>query len=153
MRKNLFTQNLEWALFSAINYENCHQNSFKLRTSYRSNPIHFCLRSVFCFRKNREDEFNDRLGYKITWRSEFLFDLKLSDSKIKELHERNKKLLNEADISVYDSNKKLIFTDIQPSSENKHYLDQLIRSQKEKITWQKKGRQYMAVKYPFHDIS
>ncbi len=62
-----------------------------------------------------------------------------------------KKLLNEADISVYDSNKKLIFTDIQPSSENKHYLDQLIRSQKEKITWQKKGRQYMDVKYPFHD--
>ncbi|UOE38760.1 sensor histidine kinase [Chryseobacterium oryzae] len=105
----------------------------------------------FVSEKNREDEFNDRLGYKITWRSEFLFDLKLSDSKIKELHERNKKLLNEADISVYDSNKKLIFTDIQPSSENEHYLDQLIRSQKEKITWQKKDRQYMAVKYPFHD--
>lgn len=105
----------------------------------------------FVSEKNREDEFNDRLGYKITWRSEFIFDAKIDDSKIRELHERNKKLLNEADISVYDSNKKLLFTDIQPSSKNQYYLDQLIKTKKNKITWQRKDRQYMAFKYEFDD--
>lgn len=103
----------------------------------------------FVSEKNREDEFNDRLGYKITWRSEFIFDAKISDSKIRELHERNKKLLNEADISVYDANKKLIFTDIQPSSKNQYYLDQLIKTKKNRITWQRGDRQYMAFKYEF----
>ncbi|SHL42058.1 sensor histidine kinase [Chryseobacterium polytrichastri] len=105
----------------------------------------------FVSEKNREDEFNDRLGYKITWRSEFIFDAKIDDSKIRELHERNKKLLNEADISVYDSNKKLIFTDIQPSSKNQHYLDQLIKTKKNRITWQRDDRQYMAFKYEFNN--
>ncbi|KPH11574.1 HAMP domain-containing sensor histidine kinase [Chryseobacterium sp. ERMR1:04] len=105
----------------------------------------------FVSEKNREDEFNDRLGYKITWRSEFIFDAKIDDSKIRELHERNKKLLNEADISVYDSNKKLIFTDIQPSSKNQYYLDQLIKTKKNRITWQRGDRQYMAFKYEFNN--
>lgn len=105
----------------------------------------------FVSEKNREDEFNDRLGYKITWRSEFIFDAKIDDSKIRELHERNKKLLNEADISVYDANKKLIFTDIQPSSKNQYYLDQLIKTKKNRITWQRKDRQYMAFKYEFNN--
>lgn len=105
----------------------------------------------FVSEKNREDEFNDRLGYKITWRSEFIFDAKIDDSKIRELHERNKKLLNEADISVYDSNKKLIFTDIQPSSKNQYYLDQLIKTKKNRIAWQRRDRQYMAFKYEFNN--
>lgn len=101
----------------------------------------------FVSEKNREDEFNDRLGYKIIWRSEFIFDAKINNSKIKELHERNKKMLNEADISVYDSKKELLFTDIKPSSKNQHYLDQLIRSNKNQITWHRRERQYMAFKY------
>lgn len=104
----------------------------------------------FVSEKNRENEFNDRLGYKITWRSEFLFDAKISDSKIKELHERNKKMLNEADISVYDGNKVLLFSDIKPSSKNQSHLDELIKTKKDKITWQRKGRQYMAFKYPYN---
>ncbi|KFC22525.1 HAMP domain-containing sensor histidine kinase [Epilithonimonas lactis] len=101
----------------------------------------------FVSEKNREDEFNDRLGYKIIWRSEFIFDAKINNSKIKELHERNKKMLNEADISVYNSKKELLFTDIKPSSKNQHYLDQLIRSNKNQITWHRRERQYMAFKY------
>jgi len=101
----------------------------------------------FVSEKNREDEFNDRLGYKIIWRSEFIFDAKINNSKIKELHERNKKMLNEADISVYNSKKELLFTDIKPSSKNRHYLDQLIRSNKNQITWHRRERQYMAFKY------
>ena len=104
----------------------------------------------FVSEKNREDEFNDRLGYKITWRSEFLFDAKMDDAKIRELHERNKKLLNEADISVYNSKKELIFTDIEPSSKNQYYLNQLIKTKKNRITWQRKDRQYMAFKYEFN---
>ncbi|WP_326981816.1 HAMP domain-containing sensor histidine kinase [Chryseobacterium sp. MYb264] len=105
----------------------------------------------FVSEKNREDEFNDRLGYKITWRSEFIFDANISDSKIRELHERNKKLLNEADISVYDSKKELIFTDIEPSSKNQDYLNQLIKTKKNRITWQRHDRQYMAFKYEFNN--
>ncbi|MBO6186062.1 MAG: HAMP domain-containing histidine kinase [Chryseobacterium sp.] len=105
----------------------------------------------FVSEKNREDEFNDRLGYKITWRSEFIFDANISASKIRELHERNKKLLNEADISVYNAKKELIFTDISPSSKNHYYLNQLIKTNKDKITWQRKDRQYMAFKYQFNN--
>lgn len=110
----------------------------------------FAYTLYFVSEKNREDEFNDRLGYKITWRSEFLFDAKMDDAKIRELHERNKKLLNEADISVYNSKKELIFTDIEPSSKNQYYLNQLIKTKKNRITWQRKGRQYMAFKYEFN---
>lgn len=102
--------------------------------------------------KNREDEFNDRLGYKITWRSEFIFDAKIDSAKIKELHLRNKKILNEADISVYNDKKELLFTDIPPSSKNQRYLDQLIKSGKNRITWLRRERQYMAIKYEFDDI-
>jgi len=103
----------------------------------------------FVSEKNREDEFNDRLGYKITWRSEFLFDAKISDAKIRELHQRNKTLLNEADISVYNSDKILLFSDLRPSSKNQFHLDELIKTKKEKITWQRKGRQYMAFRYNY----
>lgn len=103
----------------------------------------------FVSEKNREDEFNDRLGYKITWRSEFIFDANIDDAKIRELHERNKKILNEADISVYNAKKELIFTDIPPSSKNQDYLNKLIKTNREKITWQRKDRQYMAFKYRF----
>lgn len=105
----------------------------------------------FVSEKNREDEFNDRLAYKITWRSEFIFDANISASKIRELHQRNKKLLNEADISVYNADKKLIFTDIPPSSKNQDYLTKLIATKKNKITWQRKERQYMAFRYEFND--
>ena len=105
----------------------------------------------FVSEENREDEFNDRLGYKIIWRSEFIFDAKINNSKIKELHERNKKMLNEADISVYNSKKELLFTDIKPSSKNQHYLEQLIRSNKNQITWHRRERQYMAFKYRFDE--
>lgn len=104
----------------------------------------------FVSEKNREDEFNDRLGYKITWRSEFIFDAKIEDSKIRELHERNKKLLNEADISVYNADKSLMFSDIPPSKNNLKYLDKIIKTKRDRITWQNKDRQYMAVKYEFN---
>lgn len=105
----------------------------------------------FVSEKNREDEFNDRLGYKIIWRAEFIFDANIDGDKIKKLHERNKRMLNEADISVYNSQKKLIFTDIRPSSKNPYYLDQLIRTKKSRITWQRADRQYMAFRYEFND--
>lgn len=103
--------------------------------------------------KNREDEFNDRLGYKIIWRSEFIFDAKIDNAKIKELHLRNKKILNEADISVYNDKKELLFTDISPSSQNQKYLDQLIKSKKNRITWLRRDRQYMAIKYEFDGVN
>ncbi len=103
----------------------------------------------FVSEKNREDEFNDRLGYKIIWRSEFIFDAKINNSKIRELHERNKKMLNEADISVYNDKKEILFTDIKPSSKNQYYLGLLIKTNKDKITWQRRERQYMAFKYQF----
>lgn len=103
--------------------------------------------------KNREDEFNDRLGYKIIWRSEFIFDAKIDSAKIKELHLRNKKILNEADISVYNEQKKLLFTDIAPSSQNQKNLDKFIKSGKDKITWQRRERQYMAMRYESEGIN
>lgn len=97
--------------------------------------------------KNREDEFNDRLGYKVIWRSEFIFDARISNEKIRELHQRNQKLLNEADISVYNSRKQLTFTDIPPLKSNEKYLDKIIRSSKNRIFWQQGNRQYIAIKF------
>lgn len=101
----------------------------------------------FVSEKNRQDEFNDRLGYKVIWRSEFIFDAKISDEKIRELHQRNQKLLNEADISVYNSDKNLTFTDIPPSKNNEKYLDQIIRSNRNRIFWQQGDRQYIAIQF------
>ncbi|MDR6526853.1 signal transduction histidine kinase [Chryseobacterium rhizosphaerae] len=98
----------------------------------------------FVSEKNREDEFNDRLGYKVIWRSEFIFDAKISDEKIRELHQRNQKLLNEADISVYNSHKDLMFTDIPPLKNNEKYLDRIIKTNKNRIFWQQGDRQYIA---------
>lgn len=97
--------------------------------------------------KNREDEFNDRLGYKVIWRSEFIFDAKISDEKIRELHQRNQKLLNEADISVYNSHKELTFTDIPPSKSIGKYLDLIIKTNKDRIFWQQGYRQYIIIKF------
>ncbi|MDV7696891.1 HAMP domain-containing histidine kinase [Chryseobacterium soli] len=104
----------------------------------------------FVSEKNREDEFNDRLGYKITWRSEFIFDAKIDPSKIKELHERNKKLLNEADINVYNHQKQLLFSDIPPLASNEKYLDRLIKTNKNRMVWQRGDRQYMAIRYEYN---
>ncbi|MGH1518814.1 HAMP domain-containing sensor histidine kinase [Chryseobacterium sp. JK1] len=101
----------------------------------------------FVSEKNREDEFNDRLGYKVIWRSEFIFDVRISDEKIRELHRRNQTLLNEADISVYNSKKQLTFTDIPPLQSNDKYLDKIIKSNKNRIFWQQNGRQYIAVQF------
>jgi len=105
----------------------------------------------FVSENNRKDEFNDRLGYKIIWRAEFIFDAHIDGYKLKTLHERNKKMLNEADISVYNSKKELIFTDIKPSSKNPYYLDKLIRTGRDKLIWQRGDRQYMAFRYQFDD--
>lgn len=58
-------------------------------------------------------------------------------------------MLNEADISVYNSKKQLIFTDISPSSKNPYYLNRLIKTGKDKLTWQRRERQYMAFRYGF----
>lgn len=101
----------------------------------------------FVSEKNREDEFNDRLGYKVIWRSEFIFDVKISNEKIRELHQRNQKLLNEADISVYNSKKELTFTDIPPLKSNEKYLDKIVRSNKNRIFWQQGDRQYIAIQF------
>ncbi|PWN64594.1 HAMP domain-containing sensor histidine kinase [Chryseobacterium oncorhynchi] len=101
----------------------------------------------FVSEKNREDEFNDRLGYKVIWRSEFIFDVKITNEKIRELHQRNQKLLNEADISVYNSKKELTFTDIPPLKSNEKYLDKIIRSNKNRIFWQQGDRQYIAIQF------
>ena len=57
----------------------------------------------------RKDEFFDRLDYKITWRAEFIFDAQINKDLIKFLHTKNKKVINEADISVYDSNFNIYF--------------------------------------------
>ncbi|MGR3855128.1 MULTISPECIES: HAMP domain-containing sensor histidine kinase [Chryseobacterium] len=102
----------------------------------------------FVSEKNREDEFNDRLGYKVIWRSEFIFDARISDEKIRELHRRNQKLLNEADISVYNSKKELTFTDIPPLKSNEKYLNKITRSNKNRIFWQQGDRQYIAMQFP-----
>lgn len=124
-----------------------------LNYSFLTAGILFIFAYVLYFvsEKNREDEFNDRLGYKITWRSEFIFDANLESTKIRELHQRNKKILNEADISVFNEKKKLLFTDVPPLKNNLKYLKRFIKSNRNRMTWKKGSKQYMAIKYVYND--
>ena len=94
---------------------------------------------------NREDEFFDRLDYKVTWRAEFIFDANISESMIRKLHRQNQNLLNEADISVYDHQGNLHFTDVMPPLGNKDILNDLRTRGRKR--WIKGDYQYLGITY------
>lgn len=105
----------------------------------------FAYSVYFVSEKNRKDEFFDRLDYKITWRAEFIFDAQINKNLIKFLHTKNKKVLNEADISVYDSNFNLYFSDNVPPLGNKNILESIKRNQF--VNWADDKYQYRGILY------
>ena len=95
--------------------------------------------------RNQREEFFDRLGYKLTWRAELFFDAGVEQDLFRLLHERNKTLLNEADISIYDADKNLIFSDLKkPLGEP--WIWQKLTTQS-KVQWEVNDYQLKAVPY------
>ncbi|MEJ5054315.1 sensor histidine kinase [Sphingobacterium sp. MYb382] len=99
--------------------------------------------------KNQREEFFDRLGYKLTWRAEFFFDAAIEEDLFRLLHERNKTLLNEADISIYDADKKLIFSDMEEPLGPKWVWEKLAKQPK--VQWEADDYQLMAESYSHKD--
>ncbi|MFC0778832.1 ATP-binding protein [Flavobacterium sp. HJSW_4] len=105
----------------------------------------FAYSVYFVSEKNRKEEFFDRLDYKITWRAEFIFDAQINKDLIKFLHSKNKKVLNEADISVYDSNFNLYFSDNMPALGNKKILESIKKNHS--VNWMDEKYQYRGISY------
>ncbi|MDA6070767.1 HAMP domain-containing histidine kinase [Flavobacterium sp. AC] len=105
----------------------------------------FAYSVYFVSEKNRKDEFFDRLDYKIIWRAEFIFDAQINKNLIKFLHIKNKKVLNEADISVYDSYFHLYFSDNMPPLGNQKILESI--KKKQSLNWSDDKYQYRGVLY------
>jgi len=105
----------------------------------------FAYGVIWISKENQNEEFFDRLGYKITWRAEFYFDAGIDENMVHFLHIRNQKILNEADISIYNSDKKLIFSDINLSLDNNIAWKRLEKGLTAK--WSQNHQQYMGVIY------
>lgn len=96
---------------------------------------------------NRQEEFVDRLRYKITWRAEFIFDAQVKEHQIRQLHEQNKKRIVEAQITVFDQHNKIVFAD---SDEQAYPLSRLQEvKQSNYLTWQENNELYMGLHYQF----
>lgn len=108
----------------------------------------FAYSIYFLSERNREEEFVDRLRYKITWRAEFIFDAQVNESQIRHIHEQNKRLINEAQITVFDEDFKLLFADYGEEPYDIGLLSDVCK--KNYHTWSKGGQLYMALHYPFH---
>lgn len=105
----------------------------------------FAYSVYFVSEKNRKEEFFDRLDYKITWRAEFIFDAQINKELIKFLHTKNKKVLNEADISVYDSDFNVYFSDNMPPLGSKKILQSIKKSRA--VNWADDKYQYRGILY------
>lgn len=97
--------------------------------------------------RNRHDEFEDRLRFKITWRAELYFDAGLSDADFREMHEHNKKVLHEAQLSIFDQNGKLIYAD----DEEQDYSTAILKKFKsnERFVWEQGNQNYMGLVYTY----
>ncbi|MNK33896.1 Signal transduction histidine-protein kinase ArlS [compost metagenome] len=104
--------------------------------------------SVYFFSEiNRHEEFVDRLRYKITWRAEFIFDAQLNEYQIRKIHEQNKKLINEAQVTVFDQYNKVVFTDVNEPSYSPEQLNRV--KQTNVLTWRDNNELYMGLHYKF----
>lgn len=105
----------------------------------------FAYSVYFVSERNRKEEFFDCLDYKITWRAEFIFDAQINKDLIKFLHTKNKKVLNEADISVYDNKFNLYFSDNIPPLGNKKILQSIKKNKY--LNWSDDKYQYRGILY------
>lgn len=107
----------------------------------------FAYSIYFFSEKNREEEFIDRLRYKITWRAEFIFDAKVSETQLRQIHEQNKKKINEAQITVFDNQFKELFVDVGEQHYERAILEKI--RNKNFMTWNQGDELFMGMHYPF----
>lgn len=60
---------------------------------------------------DREEEFFDRIEIKARVKGELLFDAKATPKTLQDIHYNNLKVMNEAEIAIYDENFNLLFHD------------------------------------------
>jgi len=107
----------------------------------------FSLLIYFLSESNRYDEFEDRLRFKITWRAELFFDAGLSDKDFREMHEHNKKVLHEAQLSIFNHDDKLIYADYGEHTYNPSILEKF--KTKDRFVWQDGEESYMGLVYTY----
>jgi signal transduction histidine kinase len=66
-------------------------------------------------RLDREEEFYERIKIKSFVKGELLFDAKASPQILQEIHKNNLRVMNEAEIAIYDKDFNLLFHDNQKS--------------------------------------
>lgn len=107
----------------------------------------FAYSIYFLSERNREEEFVDRLRYKITWRAEFIFDAQVDESQIRQIHEQNKRLINEAQITVFDQDFHILFADYGEQRYDRALLRKMCKQNF--TTWTHGRELYMGLHYPF----
>ncbi|WP_437921257.1 sensor histidine kinase [Sphingobacterium sp. LRF_L2] len=107
----------------------------------------FAFGIFFFSEMNRQEEFVDRLRYKITWRAEFIFDAQIHEERIRVIHEQNKKRINEAQITVYDEKLHPLFADLGEQSYPKDKLNAI--KAHNFLTWEYGGELFMGLHYPY----
>lgn len=99
-------------------------------------------------KRNEIGEFFDRLYYKVTWRSEFILDAELDNTMIKMLHKRNKKLLNEAEMTIFNEKNQVVYSDFSKPLVGHDILEKL--KQKKRLKWIEATYQYIGIVHNTH---
>ncbi|MBS7229438.1 HAMP domain-containing histidine kinase [Flavobacterium psychroterrae] len=83
---------------------------------------------IFQYAKNdREAEFYDRIKIKAYVKGELFFDAKASATTLQDIHMNNLKVMNEAEIAIYDADFNLLFHDNQASDRIKETPEMLTK--------------------------
>ena len=99
-------------------------------------------------KQDREEEFYERIKIKAFVKGELLFDAKASAQTLQEIHKNNLRVMNEAEIAIYDQNFNLLYHDNQKSDlikETPQMLQQILDKgeiQFYKGKWQAVGERY-----------
>ena len=71
----------------------------------------FAIGIYLTSKQDREDEFYDRLRIKTITRAELFINAKVHPSLIQSIHQENKKIMNEAQVVIYDLSGHLLYHD------------------------------------------
>ncbi|WP_219223793.1 ATP-binding protein [Pedobacter antarcticus] len=110
----------------------------------------FAMSIYLTSKQDREDEFYDRLRIKTVTRAELFIDAKVHSTLIQAIHQNNKKIMNEAQVTIYDLNGNLLYQDEARSDILKNNPGLFSRIRKEKEIHGHKGKwQTLALLYNF----
>jgi len=99
---------------------------------------------------DREEEFFDRIEIKARVKGELLFDAKASAKTLQDIHYNNLKVMNEAEIAIYDDKFNLLFHDDINNDIIKETPELIKKALKTgEVQFYKDDWQAIAIRYPF----